>query len=81
MLSQRDDSFVSLSAGSRVRIRESHRAPNAGHFGIVAGVDHSDSKGPFLVRFEDGIQFRYKAAEIESAQEHRTGETIHWGKL
>jgi hypothetical protein len=33
------------------------------------------------VRFEDGIQFRYKAAEIESAQEHRTVETIHWGKL
>jgi len=81
MLSQRDDSFVPPSAGSRVRIRESHRAPYAGYFGIVAGVDYSDSKGPFLVRFEDGIQFRYKAAEIESAQEHRTGETIHWGKL
>jgi hypothetical protein len=80
MLSQRHDSFVPPT-GSRVRIRESHRAPYAGHFGIVAGVDYSDSKGPFLVRFEDGIQFRYKAAEIESAQEHRTVETIHWGKL
>jgi hypothetical protein len=81
MLSQSDDSFVPLSAGSRVRIRESHRAPYAGHFGIVAGVDHSDSKGPFLVRFEDGIQFRYKAAEIESAQEHQHRRNHSLGKI
>ena len=81
MLSQRDDSFLPPSAGSQVRIRESRRAPYAGCFGVVAGVDYSDSKGPFLVRFEDGTQFRYKAAEIESAQEHRTLETIHRGEL
>jgi len=81
MLSQRDDSFVPPSAGSRVRIRESRRAPYAGHFGVVASVDLSDSKGPFLVRFQDGTQFRYKQAEIESAQEHRKVETIQWGRL
>ena len=81
MLSQPDDSFVPPSAGSRVRIRESRRAPYAGRFGVVAGVDYNDSKGPFLVRFEDGTQFRYKAVEIEPAQEHRKVETIHWGEL
>jgi len=81
MLSQRADSFVPPSGGSRVRIRESRRAPYAGRFGIVAGVDYSDSKGPFLVRFEDGTQFRYKAGEIEQAQDQRIVETIHWGKL
>jgi len=77
MLWHRVDSFGSPSNGSRVRIRESRRAPYAGCFGIVADVDYGDSKGPFLVRFEDGTQFRYKAAEIESAQEHRTVEAIH----
>ena len=77
MLSHRDDSFVPPSTGGRVRIRESRRAPYSGCSGILADVDYGDSKGPFLVRFEDGTQFRYKAAEIESAQEHRTVEAIH----
>jgi len=81
MLSHRDDSFVPPSTGSRVRIRESRRAPYSGCFGILAEVDYGDSKGPFLVRFADGTQFRYKGTEIESAQEHRTVEAIHWGKL
>ena len=77
MLWHRVDSFGPPSTGSRVRIRESLRAPYAGCFGIVTDVDYGDSKGPFLVRFDDGTQFRYKAAEIESAQEHGTVEAIH----
>jgi len=81
MLSQGADSFVPPSAGSRVRIRQSRRAPYAGRLGIVAGIDYSDNKGPFLVRFEDGTQFRYRAGEIEAEKEHRIAETIHWGKL
>src|SRR5207253_2057242 len=37
-------------------------------FGVISSVDGRDRKGPYLVRFEDGTQFRYVADEIESTQ-------------
>src|SRR5215510_5266868 len=68
MLSARVDSFASLATGTRVRVRLSPRSPYSGRDGILASVDSADDKGPYLVRFEDGTQFRYNAEEIESAQ-------------
>ena len=68
MFSRREDTFVLLSAGTRVRIRESQRSPYSGRFGVISSVDARDRKGPYLVRFEDGTQFRYVADEIESNQ-------------
>ena len=82
MLSQRENNLLALSAGSHVRIRQSQRAPYAGSIGIVAGIDESDSKGPYLVRFVDGTQFRYKAAEVEPAQASQPhGRIISWEEL
>lgn len=69
MISQRDHSLLPLSAGSHVRVRQSHRSPYAGRCGTINSIDASDSKGPFLVCFEDGTQFRYRNHEIEPAQQ------------
>ena len=71
MLSARVDSFASLATGTRVRVRLSPRSPYSGRVGILASVDTADDKGPYLVRFEDGTQFRYNAEEIESTQSPR----------
>jgi hypothetical protein len=82
MPSQRDNGLVALSAGRHVRIRQSQRAPYAGSIGMIAGIDESDSKGPYLVRFEDGTQFRYKAAEVEPAQASQPhSRIISWEEL
>ena len=72
MFSQQDG-FVSLRTGSHVRIGHSHRSPYAGRYGVISSVDAGDNKGPYLVRFEDGTQFRYRAEEIESALRCRCG--------
>ena len=82
MLSQREDNLVALSTGRHVRIRQSLRAPYSGSIGIIAGIDASDRRGPYLVRFEDGTQFRYKAAEVEPAQVSQPhSQTISWEEL
>jgi hypothetical protein len=71
MFFQRNDGIGLLLAGSNVRIRQSHRTPYSGREGIIESIDETDSKGAYLVRFEDGTQFRYNAHEIESAQSPR----------
>jgi hypothetical protein len=72
MVSQCADGLVAISAGSRVRIRPSYRTPYSGQEGTVTCVDTGDSKGAFLVQFEDGTQFRYNDWEIET---HLIGRT------
>ena len=62
---RRVETFVPLAAGSRVRIQKSTRAPYAGRYGTIASFDENDSKGPYLVRFEDDTQFRYRPSEVE----------------
>jgi hypothetical protein len=58
--------FASFAIGNRVRIRESRRSPYPGQCGVVSSIDPKDGLAPYLVRFEDGMQFRYKAEEFES---------------
>ena len=59
--------LASFCVGNRVRIKESQHSPYAGHSGVVSSVDLTDERGPYLVRFEVGMQFRYKAEEVELA--------------
>ena len=66
MFSSREDSSAPLRTGNRVRIRESHRSPYSGRYGVISSVDSGDSKGQYVVLFEDGTQFRYRAEEVES---------------
>lgn len=58
--------FASFAVGNRVRIRESERSPYSSRFGVVSSVDLTDGRAPYLVCFEDGMQFRYKADEFVS---------------
>jgi hypothetical protein len=71
MLSGNVDRLVPFATGNRVHIRRSHRAPYSGGYGIITSVDELDSKGPYLVRFDDGTQFRYRAHEIEVAHDRK----------
>jgi hypothetical protein len=67
MRNQTNGNFASHSIGDRVRIRESQRSPYPGQSGVVSSVDLKDARAPYLVRFADGMEFRYKAQEVESA--------------
>ena len=58
------DTFASVAVGNRVRIQENQRSPYPGQCGVVLSVDLEDGRAPYLVRFEDGMQFRYKAEEF-----------------
>lgn len=35
---------------------------------MIMSIDPADSKGPYLVLFSDGLQFRYRAEELEPLQ-------------
>lgn len=66
MFFQRRENVASLRVGTRIRIRESRRSPYSGRLGIIAKVDPSDAHGTYVVQFDDGTQYRYNAAEIET---------------
>ena len=68
MTSRRQKELVSFSVGNEVRIRVGYRSPYAGHYGVISSVDFKDLRAPYLVRFHDGIQFRYHAREVEFPQ-------------
>ena len=66
--------------GDIARIRSSIHSPYSGHTGTVLRVDNDDERGPYLVSFIDGLQFRYKAEEIEllgGAPHSHIFETLH----
>ena len=50
--------------GDKVLIRMSSRAPYAGRIGVVVGINDDDLYGAILVRFSDGLQFRYTRPEL-----------------
>ena len=73
MTSRRHKKLVSFSVGNEVRIRDGYRSPYAGHYGVISSVDFKDLRAPYLVRFHDGIQFRYQADEVEFPQTSGAG--------
>ena len=50
--------------GDRVLIRMSLRSPYPGQMGVVVEIKDDDIYGAILVRFSDGLQFRYTPAEL-----------------
>ncbi len=58
------DAFKRWDTGYSVRIRKSRRAPQAGSIGKIVSVDPADPYGAYLVRFGNGLQFRYRDHEI-----------------
>ena len=53
-----------LKIGDRVLIRLSSRLPYAGQVGIVLEINDDDVYGAILVRFGDGLQFRYRWSDL-----------------
>jgi hypothetical protein len=53
-----------LKAGDKVFIRMNSRSPYTGRIGIVIEIDDDDVYGAILVRFSDGLQFRYTGSEL-----------------
>jgi hypothetical protein len=52
--------------GDFVRVKESIRSPHAGRVGVIVGIDSRDTYGTHLVRFDDGLRFRYTGEELET---------------
>jgi hypothetical protein len=75
------DTFASIAVGNRVRIRENQRSPYAGQSGVVSHLDMEDGRAPYLVRFVDGMQFRYKAEEFDSPYVHPLVDRIMKSRL
>jgi hypothetical protein len=50
--------------GDKVLIQMNSRSPYAGRIGVVAEINNDDVYGPVLVRFSDGLQFRYTQSEL-----------------
>jgi hypothetical protein len=58
------DAIKRWDTGYPVRIRKSRRMPLAGKIGKIVSVDPADPYGAYLVRFENGLQFRYQEDEF-----------------
>src|SRR5215831_13214840 len=54
-----------LRSGNHVRIRRSWRLPLAGRSGVVTAIEPNDPYGPYLIEFDDGMQFRYERRDLE----------------
>lgn len=53
-----------LKAHDKVFIHLNSRSPYAGRIGIVNEINDDDRYGAVLVRFSDGLQFRYTWSEL-----------------
>src|SRR5215471_17524395 len=56
---------IDLRSEHHVRIRRSWRTPLAGRSGVVLAIEPDDPYGTYLIRFEDGLQFRYERRDLE----------------
>lgn len=71
-----------VKVGYRVLIRSSSGSPYAGQTGIITEINRDDCYGAILVRFSDGLQFRYARSELEllvpspSDSPHSSGKWI-----
>jgi hypothetical protein len=53
-----------FSVGDHVFVRRSFRAPLSGHTGRIIAIDMTDSRGPYLTQFNNGLHFRYRPEEL-----------------
>jgi len=59
------NAMIDIRVGSTARIRRTWRSPYGGRLGIVAAIERNDPYGPYIVKFEDGLHFRYHRHELE----------------
>src|SRR5262249_47397308 len=60
-----------VKEGDIVRIKRSMRSPLSGCLGRVIEISGNDPFGPYLVGFNDGLRFRYRAVELEDSRIER----------
>ena len=71
------DAFNRWDTGYPVRIRNSRRIPLAGHVGKIISVDPADKYGAFLVRFGNGLQYRYQEGEFTALPRAQKDNSLH----
>jgi len=49
-----------------VRVANAARSPLPGEWGKVISVALDDPRAPYLVRFDNGLEFRYRLEELET---------------
>jgi len=64
-----------LAVGRCVRVARTHRSPMPGELGSVIDISLDDNRGPFVVKFSNGLQFRYIAKELELVSDTLALET------
>ena len=64
---------TAIKPGDAARVRYSIHSPYSGYTGVVMNVDPTEKRGPYLVMFSDGLQFRYSEQELEPADGRRHG--------
>ena len=64
MLFAKTQRAVEFKVGDRVRVKQLLHSPLAGEAGIVIKVSPMDMCGAYLVQFNQGLRFRYTAAEL-----------------
>ena len=64
-MSRVQETVVVFHVGDNVRIKQSIRSPYAGHAGTICQIDTFEAETEYLVRFSDGLAFRYTANEME----------------
>jgi hypothetical protein len=56
---------IAIRTGNAVRIRRTWRSPHAGRLGVVSAIEPNDDYGAYIIKFEDGLHFRYHRQELE----------------
>jgi hypothetical protein len=77
---RQSEAITRWDTGYPVRIRQSRRVPFAGGIGKIVSVDPTDPYGAFLVRFDNGLQFRYQEDEftpLPRAEQAISSRIIH----
>jgi hypothetical protein len=63
-MSRQASGMRQLKSGDKVFIRANPRSPCGGRIGTVVEINHDDLYGAVLVRFSDGLRFRYTWSEL-----------------
>jgi hypothetical protein len=56
---------IDMKVGNTVHIRRTWRSPYAGRLGVVSAIEPGDPYRPYIIKFEDGLHFRYERQELE----------------
>jgi len=65
-----------FKVGDQVRITGGWRSPLSGYAGTVVEVSVKDSKGPYLVEFDNGLRYRYHTEELSMIHQRTSNANL-----